>query len=35
MRTLINDVERGNNFLQGFANRDLNSTEELSRAGTL
>ncbi len=35
MKTLINDIERGNNFLQGFANRDLNSTEDLNRAGTL
>lgn len=35
MKTLINDIERGNNFLQGFTERDRNGTEELSRAGTL
>lgn len=35
MRTLINDIERGSNFLQGFTNRDLNGTEELTGASSL
>lgn len=29
MKTIINDIERGNNFLQGFTGRDLNSREDM------
>lgn len=29
MKTLIDDIERGNNFLQGFTERDLNSREDI------
>lgn len=37
MKTLIDDIERGNNFLQGFTERDLNSREDLGsrRAASL
>ena len=37
MKTLIDDIERGNNFLQGFTERDLNSREDVGsgRAASL